>query len=82
VPKDSVIQFETAVKADSFWMMAHGPAEEVARAKAIIGTYKPSSIDVHTGVAAEKPADSVNQQPIGTPYRHPKGTPLSAVHGR
>jgi len=57
VPKDSVIQYETALKADSFLVMAHGTAEEVARAKAILGTVKPSRIDVHTGVAAAEPAD-------------------------
>ena len=57
MPKDSVIQYETAVKADSFLVMAHGAASEVARAKAILGTVKPSRLDVHTGVTAAKPAD-------------------------
>ena len=56
VPKDSVIQYETAVKADSFLVMAHGTAEEVARAKAILGTLKPARLDVHAGVKAVKPA--------------------------
>jgi len=56
VPKDSVIQYETAVKADSFLVMAHGTAEEVARAKAILGTLKPSRLDVHAGVKAAEPA--------------------------
>jgi hypothetical protein len=59
VPKDSVIQYETAVKADSFLVMAHGPAEEVARAKAILGTFKPSRLDVHAGAKAAKPADDL-----------------------
>src|SRR5271170_6150169 len=44
VPKDSVIEYETAVKADSFLVMAHGTAEEVARAKAILGTANPSRL--------------------------------------
>ena len=57
IPKDSVIQYEAAVKADSFLVMAHGTPAEMARAKAILGTVKPSRIDVHTGVAAAKPAD-------------------------
>ena len=35
IPKDSVIKYETAVKEDSFLVMARGSAEEVARAKAI-----------------------------------------------
>jgi hypothetical protein len=57
IPKDSVIQYETAVKADSFLVMAHGPTEDVARAKAILGTLKPSRLDVHTGAKAARPAD-------------------------
>ena len=36
IPKDSVIQYETAVKADCFLVMAHGRADEIARAKAIL----------------------------------------------
>jgi hypothetical protein len=48
IPKDSVIQYETALKADSFLVMAHGSAEEIARAKTILGTVSPSRVDVHT----------------------------------
>jgi hypothetical protein len=59
VPKDSVLQYETAVKADSFLVMAHGPADEVARAKAILGTLKPSRLDVHGGAEAAKSADQL-----------------------
>lgn len=54
VPKDSVIQYETAVKTDSFLVMAHGTAAEIARAKAILGTADPSSLEVHTGAKSEK----------------------------
>ncbi len=57
VPKDSVIQYETAVKSDSFLVMAHGTAEETARAKAILGTLNPSRLDVHAGVKAAALAD-------------------------
>jgi len=49
IPKDSVIQYETALKADSFLVMAHGTAEEMARAKAILGTVNPSRVDLHAG---------------------------------
>ena len=56
VPKDSVIQYETALKADSFLVMAHGTAEEVARAKTILGTANPSSLEVHAGAKALAPA--------------------------
>src|SRR5271156_4728578 len=48
VPKDSVIQYETAIKTDSFLVMAHGPTAAIARAKTILGTVSPSRLDVHT----------------------------------
>lgn len=60
VPKDSVIQYETALKADGFLVMAHGPAAEVARAKTILGTSNPSRLDVH---AAAKTAEQL--EPVG-----------------
>jgi hypothetical protein len=53
VPKDSVIQYETALKTDSFLVMAHGPAAEIARAKTILGTVSPSRLDVHAGTKPE-----------------------------
>jgi hypothetical protein len=55
IPKDSVIQYEAALKADGFLVMAHGTAEEVARAKAILGTANASRLDVHPGMNADQP---------------------------
>jgi hypothetical protein len=49
VPKDSVLQYETAINADGFLVMAHGGSDEVARAKAILGTSNPSSLAVYNG---------------------------------
>jgi hypothetical protein len=57
VPKDSVIQYETALKADGFLVMAHGSASEIARAKTILGTVNPSRVEVHT--KAEPTVDAV-----------------------
>ena len=51
VPKDSVIQYETLLKADNFLVMAHGPAADIARAKAILGTLSPALLDVHAKTA-------------------------------
>ena len=56
IPKDSVIQYETALKADNFLVMARGTAEEMARAKAILGTANPSRLALHPGVTAAEPA--------------------------
>ena len=55
IPKDSVIDYETVLKADGFLVMAHGTAEEMARAKAILDTSNPSRVDVHEGLP-EAPA--------------------------
>jgi hypothetical protein len=55
VPKDSVLQYETAIKADSFLVMAHGSSDEVARAKSILGTSNPSSLAVHSGTQVPMP---------------------------
>jgi len=54
VPKDSVIKYETALKADSFLVMVHGTAAEVASAREILGKSSPTSLDVHS--ATQTPA--------------------------
>ena len=52
IPKDSVIQYEAALKADGFLVLAHGSAEEVSRAKTILATTNPAKLDVHGAVKA------------------------------
>jgi hypothetical protein len=37
IPKDSVIRYETEVKEGKFLVVAHGTADEVARAKTVLG---------------------------------------------
>jgi hypothetical protein len=54
IPKDSVIQYEADVKAEKFLVMAHGPAEEIARAKATLATFNPSRLDQHEGALVAK----------------------------
>jgi hypothetical protein len=61
VPKDSVIQYETALKADSFLLMAHGPAAEMDHAKVILAATSPSRLDVHeAGKATQAPGNLVH----------------------
>ena len=55
VPKDSVIHYEAALKADRFLVMAHGPADEMSRAKTILGTVNPSALDMHRGIGETTP---------------------------
>jgi hypothetical protein len=55
IPKDSVIQYEAAVKADGFLVMAHGTAAEMERAKSILATNNPSRLKTHIGAKSAEP---------------------------
>lgn len=47
IPKDSIVQYESAVKAGKFVVVAHGTAEDVAKARNILSTLKPTGLDDH-----------------------------------
>ena len=47
IPKDSVVQYETALKADKFLLIVHGSQDAVAKAKDIIEGTEHSSYTVH-----------------------------------
>src|SRR5580692_10391613 len=47
IPKDSIVQYETALKADKFLVVAHGTSDEVARAKDILRTTNSSGLTDH-----------------------------------
>ena len=47
VPHNSVLQYETALKADSFLVVAHAPRAEVERARALLETSGPAQIEIH-----------------------------------
>jgi hypothetical protein len=55
IPKDSVLNYETALKANKFILVAHGTAEETAHARRIVETTRPHSIETHT-TAVEEPS--------------------------
>jgi hypothetical protein len=59
IPKDSVIQYDTDLKADKFLVMAHGNAAEIERAKEILDTSGPSRLVVHSDVTTPAAAESV-----------------------
>jgi hypothetical protein len=48
VPKDSVVQYELALKTDRFLLMVHGSAKEVEKARGIIDTTKPVQVTMHS----------------------------------
>jgi uncharacterized membrane protein len=52
IPKDSVMKYETALKSDKFLVIAHGTADEVAKAKSILETTGAAEIAAHHGISA------------------------------
>ena len=47
IPKDSVVKYETAIKAGKFMLIAHGTADEVEKARAILQTSGAEQVNVH-----------------------------------
>lgn len=58
IPKDSVVRYETALNANQFLLIAHGTADEVARAREILQTRSPAEINVHSSAQPEPAAVS------------------------
>ena len=56
IPKNGVLQYETALKTDKFVVIAHGTAEEAAHARASLNRTNPESLAEHqlspTGIEA------------------------------
>ena len=49
IPKDSIVQYEAALKSDKFLLLAHGTAEEVENAREVMKT-KATAINVHPAI--------------------------------
>lgn len=49
IPKDSVINYETAIKAGKFVVIAHGTTEEVERARNILHSAGRPDVDMYAG---------------------------------
>jgi uncharacterized membrane protein len=47
IPKDSVVKYEAALKSDKFLLLAHGTADEVAKARDILQTTQATEVAVH-----------------------------------
>jgi uncharacterized membrane protein len=48
IPKDSVLEYEVAVKSDKYVLIVHGLASEVAKAKAVLDTTQFAHLGVHS----------------------------------
>jgi hypothetical protein len=47
IPKNSIVEYESAIKAGKYVVVAHGTAEDVAKARNIMSTLKPSGLTDH-----------------------------------
>jgi hypothetical protein len=56
IPKDSILEYETALKADRFLLIAHGTVTEVQQAREILATTSPERLDVHGAAEAGRDA--------------------------
>jgi hypothetical protein len=57
IPKDSVLRYETALKADHFVVVVHGTRDDVSAAARILERSHPLSIDEH-------PLLSIDEHPV------------------
>jgi uncharacterized membrane protein len=56
LPKDSVVEYETAIKSDKFLVLVHGTAEAVAKAKDVMHTTRPVQVALHSAAGAQATA--------------------------
>jgi hypothetical protein len=52
IPKDSVVQYEAALKTDKFLLMVHGTAAEVEKARDVIESTWPVTVALHSAEVA------------------------------
>ena len=48
IPKDSILEYETALKADKFVVIAHGNADAVQKAKGVLEHTSPAVLTAHS----------------------------------
>lgn len=51
IPKDSVLKYESALKADKYLLIAHAPSKEIEKAKKTLSSNKGIQVDVHEPAA-------------------------------
>jgi uncharacterized membrane protein len=49
IPKDSIVEYETALRAAKFLIIAHGTGDEMAKAKSILETTGAAQVTPHQG---------------------------------
>jgi len=65
IPKNSVVEYEAALKSDKYILLAHGTANEVAKAKDILQTTHPVKVAVHVAETGQPVGVSASWTTIG-----------------
>ena len=55
IPKDSIVTYETAIKAGEYLVVAHGTSDDAVKAKSILSSWKPSNLVDHVLEPAAQP---------------------------
>jgi hypothetical protein len=55
IPKNSIIRYESSLKADKFLLVAHGRADEAGKAQEILKPTAPIEVNVHSSPEVEAP---------------------------
>jgi hypothetical protein len=58
IPKDSILKYETALKTDKFVVVAHGSADEITHARAILDDTAAEALEHHEGAHRELAAQT------------------------
>lgn len=53
IPKDSLLTYETAIKAGKYLLVAHGTVAEIDDAKSILGRTQPANLEAHSLLEAQ-----------------------------
>ena len=61
IPKDSIVTYETAVKAGQYLVIAHGTSAQAANARNILSTLKPARVADHV---LEPALQTASHEPI------------------
>lgn len=56
IPKDSIVKYETSIKAGKFLLIAHGTADEVEKARSVLQTPGAEEVNFHTAPTGETQA--------------------------
>lgn len=62
IPKDSVVRYEEAIKADRFLVLAHGTPQEIQRVQELLKASGPCEVEVHHGTCAHDKGQAARQR--------------------